>query len=239
MAVAAVDQALVRLEVARSTILDLHARFLQELRDLGIKAPAADPADDNLAPLVGTRDILHDALVDDCKLLSRWVARRRELADPEVWADRMVESTWPPRGINEDVPCADVTSIRKLCEWQIGPLITMSILNDTPIAQAAAAKVEAFARQVATALAPPCQPRNELGDPSQGIRAGDLFVVAPKLAAQHFDPALQNAPWTIPVLWTSSPEARVLFIRTWEGYTVAEILRAAQLATGGAAEARP
>ena len=226
-ALAAIDDALMHLGVVKSTLLDAHARATQELRDIGIKSPAATAAEDNLRPLVGGIDALHDILIDDTSLLSRWVASRRQVAVDEVWADRMVEGTWPVRGISEDTPCAEPAQIEQLCRWQTDPLAQTSILSDPEIVESAAAKVAVFVQQAAVSLAPPCRPRNATGDPSPGVRGGDMIGIAPQLARLHFEVVLGRSPVTVPMLWARSQTARVLFVRTWEGYTVDDVARGA------------
>lgn len=224
-ALAAIDEALVQLEAVRATLLDVHARALQELRDIGIKSPAPSAAEDNLRPLVGPVDTLHDMLIEDTSLLSRWVAARRQVAVDEVWADRMVEGTWPARGIAEDTPCAEWSQIVALCRWQTEPLAETSILSDPTMVDAAAIKVGTFAQQAAIALAPPCRPRNATGDPTPGIRAGAMVGIAPQLARLQFERILAESPVAVPMLWARSQTARVLFVRTWEGYSLADIAR--------------
>jgi len=224
-ALAAIDDALIQLEAVRATLLDVHAHALQELRDIGIKSPAPSAADDNLQPLIGPIDALHDVLIEDMSLLSRWVASRRRVAVDEVWADRMVEGTWPVRGISEDAPCADWSQVVGLCRWQTEPLAETSILSDPTMVEAAASKVGTFAQQASVALAPPCRPRNAAGDPAPGVRAGAIVGIAPQLARLHFERVLRESPVTVPMMWARSQAARVLFVRTWEGYSLADVAR--------------
>jgi hypothetical protein len=224
-AVAALDHALSRLAVARATLLDAHARQLQALRDVGIKSPAAAAAGDNLAPILGATDVLHDVLLPDLSLLSDWVARRRQISDNELWADRLVEETWSDRGISEDVPCADAARIEQLCAWQIRPLQELSVLSDAQMLEASAGKLRVFVGQVAETLAPICQPRDAHGDPARGVRLAALFAVAPQIGRGNFDAVLRSSQRSIPVLWARSQAARVLLIRTWEGYRLEDIAR--------------
>lgn len=231
-AIAAVDQALLRMGAVNAILLDQRDRAMQSLRDLGIKAPAWSAAQDDLMGLLGERDALHDTLIP-AGLLSAWVARRRQITDGDLWADRLVEQTWPARGGLEDVPCADAARIEELCRWQIGPFVEQSMLSDPEIAQAAAATVEQFVRRAAAALAPPVIPRGELGDPSPGLRPGETFAVAPQQGAADIEAALQRSPFPMPVLWSPTRAARVLFLRTWEGHTLADLARGARVALPG------
>jgi hypothetical protein len=231
-AIAAVDQALLRMGAVNAILLDQRDRAMQSLRDLGIKAPAWSAAQDDLMGLLGERDALHDTLIP-AGLLSAWVARRRQITDGDVWADRLVEQTWPARGGLEDVPCADAGRIEELCRWQIGPFVEQSMLSDPEIAQAAAATVEQFVRRAAAALAPPVIPRGDLGDPSPGLRPGETFAVAPQQGAADIEAALQRSPFPMPVLWSPTRAARVLFLRTWEGHTLADLARGARVALPG------
>lgn len=231
-AIAAVEQALLRTNMVNAVLLDQRDRAVQSLRDLGLKAPAWSAAQDDLTGLLGEPDALHDALIPSA-LLSAWVARRRQLTDVELWADRLVEQTWPAQGSSDDVPCADAARLEELCRWQISPFVEQSMLTEPEIAQAAAGTVELFVRRATAALAPPVIPRGDLGDPSPGLRPGETFAVAPQQGAADIEIALQRSPFPLPVLWSPSRAARVLFLRTWEGHTLADIARGARVALPG------
>lgn len=227
-ALAGVDQALQRIGTINAVLLDQRDQSIQSLRELGLKSPAWSAVQDDLTGLLGESDALHDTLVPS-SLLSAWVARRRQITDPELWADRMVEQTWPPQNGSDDIPCADTARIEELCRWQIGPFIEQSMLGDPEIAQAAATTVDVFVRRATAALAPPVIPRGELGDPVHGLRPGETFAVAPQQGAADLEPALQKSPFPLPILWSPSRAARVLFLRTWEGQTLADIARGARV----------
>lgn len=233
-AIAAVDQALLRMGAVTTTLIDQRDRAMQGLRELGVKSPSSSAAHDDLTGLLGERDALHDALVPPA-LLSAWVARRRQITDADLWADRLVEQTWPARGLNDDIPCADPARIDELCRWQITPFVEQSMLGDPEISQAAAQTVETFVRRAAAALAPPVIPRTDLGDPATGLRPGEVFAVAPQQGAPDLEIALQRSPFPLPVLWSTTRAARVLFLRTWEGYTLDDIARGARLPVAGGA----
>jgi hypothetical protein len=231
-AVAAVDQTLLKMGAVNAVLLDQRDRAAQSLRDLGIKSLAWSAAQDDLTGLLGERDALHDTLVPPA-LLSAWVARRRQITDADLWADRLVEQTWPARGGLDDVPCADAARIEELCRWQIAPFVEQSMLGDPEIAQAAASSVEQFIRRAAAALAPPVIPRTDLGDPAPGLRPGETFAVAPQQGAADIEAALQRSPFPMPVLWSPTRAARVLFLRTWEGHTLADLARGARVVLPG------
>jgi hypothetical protein len=227
-AMAGVEQTLLRLGALSSTLIDARDRSLQALRDMGVKSPASHAAQDDLHGLLGARDALHDVLVPPA-LLSAWVARRRQLTDPELWADRLVEQTWPARGIGEDVPCADHARIEALCRWQVAPFLEQSMLGDPEIAAAAAATVADFVRRAAAALAPACVPRDEYDNPAPGLRPGEAFVVAPRQGGPELEAALLRSPFAMPVLWAEARAARVLFLRSWEGLRVVDLARGARV----------
>lgn len=231
-AMAAVDQALLRINAVNAVLLDQRDRAMQSLRDLGLKAPSSGAAQDDLSGFLGEPDALHDALIPP-GLLSAWVARRRQIADGELWADRLVEQGWPPRGGAEDIPCADGQRVEELCRWQVAPIVEQSMLGDPEIAQAAAYNVEHFVRRAAAALAPPVIPRGDQGDPSPGLRPGETFAVAPQQGAADIEAALQRSPFPMPILWSPSRAARVLFLRTWEGQSLADIARGARVSVPG------
>ena len=234
-ALAAVEQALQRLGALVAALIDRRDRAVTALGELGLKVPAASAAADELTGLLGEGDGLHEALVPG-GLLAGWVARRRQITDPDLWADRLVEQTWPAGGLSEDVPVVDAARLEALCRWQVTPLIEQSMLADPEIAQAAARTVTEFVGRVATALGPPVIPRTVEGDPAPGLRPGEIFAVAPQAGAADLDEALRRSPFTLPVLWSPSRGARVLIFRTWEAQRLDDIARGARVAlpAGGA-----
>jgi len=71
------------------------------------------------------------------------------------------------------------------------------------------------------------------GDPAPGLRAGEGFVVAPQSARDVLMGSFRER--TTKPLWSEVQAARVLFVRTWEGYTVEEVARGAGLTPAGQA----
>jgi hypothetical protein len=162
------------------------------------------------------------------EVLSRWIAARREISEDRVWADRLLEGAWPEGGLLEDVPCGDPERITELSRRQVRPLSERSVLDDAEGGQQAADTLRDFGSRMGAMLAPPCQPLNAHGDPVQGIRPGEGFVIAPSAGRDSLDAGLRDVPTRLPVLWSPSKAARVIFLRTWEGLYVEEVVRGAR-----------
>lgn len=224
----ALEEALARLQVVRRSLLEARDRKRQELVALGV-TPAPEARLDDLGLLAGAGGLLHGSLVPP-EVLSRWVAGCREIAERRVWADRLLEGTWPAGGLLEDVPCADFERIAELSLRQVRPLAERSVLDDPEASQQAVEVLRDFSSRMASALAPPCQPLNGQGDPVPGTRSGEGFVIAPAVGREVMEAGLRDSPSRLPVLWSPSRSARVLFLRTWEGYCVEEIARGARTA---------
>lgn len=230
-----VEQATARLEAVRHAILDGREREREALVALGVQ-PAPEARHDELGPLLGPAGLLHAPLLDR-ERIRPWIARGKQVSDPQVWADRLVQSCWPAGGLFVDVPCGDMDQLHTICAAQVASLGPESASNrgarsplDDPEAQTEAArKVADFLARAATALAPPCTPRDPHGNPATGLRSGEILAVAPLLARDSLLGILGDAPLRLPMLWTSSRAARVLILRTWEGHRVQEILWGAGL----------
>jgi hypothetical protein len=219
------EDALLRLQAVRRTLIENRDRTRRALSELGVRL-GADGAQDDLSELLGPTTPLHGLLLPP-RLASAWVSRCRETVEEAVWADRFLAGTFPPDARADDVPCGDLARMEELSQQQVSSLAERSLFADTEIASAAVEALRAHAGLAARALAAPCQPRNELGDPSAGLRAGDGFAVAPLAGRDALERVLQELLGRLPVLWTPLPAPRVLFMRTWEGYTVEEIARGA------------
>jgi hypothetical protein len=225
-AILALENAVARLEAVRHALLEARDRKRQELQALGV-TPAAEARLDDLGPLLGAGGLLHGALVPP-EVISRWSAARREISEDRVWADRLLEGAWPAGGLLEDVPCGDAERVAELSRRQVQPMAERSVLDDPEGGLPAADVLRDFGARMGTMLAPPCQPLNAHGDPVLGLRPGEGFVIAPSTARETLDAGLRDVPTRLPVLWAPSKAARVIFLRTWEGFSVEEISRGAR-----------
>jgi hypothetical protein len=216
-----------QLAAVRRTLWEARDTFRQRLVDLRVD-PADDAAADDLRGLLGGGGLLHDHLVP-APVASRWVARCRRLADADVWANRLLDRTWPAVGLKQDVPCGDVDAIDALAEEQIAPLAEQVLFESSDAAAAATATVRAFVARSAAALAPPCEPRDAAGDVPRLLRAGEILCVAPLAARDALSGVLRDAPYPVEALWTELPVARVIFVRTWEGLSLDDLARGAGL----------
>jgi hypothetical protein len=61
-----------------------------------------------------------------------------------------------------------------------------------------------------------------------GVRPGEGFVIAPLPGREVLQVGLSDVPFRLPVLWSPLKSARVLFVRTWEGLTVEDVVRGAR-----------
>lgn len=225
-AILALENAVARLHAVRHALLEARDRKRQELLALGV-TPAAEARLDDLGPLLGVGGLLHGSLVPS-EVISRWIASRREISEDRVWADRLLEGAWPEGGLLEDVPCGDAERIAELSQRQVRPLAERSVLDDQEAGVQAADVLRDFGARMGAVLAPPCQPLNAHGDPVLGVRPGEGFVIAPSAGRDTLDAGLRDMPTRLPILWSPSKAARVIFLRTWEGFSVEEMSRGAR-----------
>ncbi|QRO00337.1 hypothetical protein JRI60_15550 [Archangium violaceum] len=225
-AILALENAVARLQAVRRALLEARDRKRQEIQALGV-TPAAEARLDDLGPLLGAGGLLHGSLMPP-EVLSRWIAARREISEDRVWADRLLEGAWPEGGLLEDVPCGDPERVTELSRRQVRPLAERSVLDDAEGGQQAADVLRDFGSRMGAMLAPPCQPLNAHGDPVLGIRPGEGFVIAPSAGRESLDAGLRDVPTRLPVLWSPSKDARVIFLRTWEGLFVEDVVRGAR-----------
>lgn len=225
-ALLAVEGAAERLWLVRRNVREARDRARQRLGALGL-TPAPEARQDDLGPLVGAGGLLHVPLLPSA-VLARQVATCREVAEERVWADRLLEGSWPAGGLFEGAPCGDDERIAELARRQVAPLARRSLFEDEEAALAIRDSLAEFGTRVGSVLAPPCQPLDAQGDPVAGTRPGEGFVLAPAAGREVMQDALRDMPFRLPVLWSPRPAARVIFVRTWEGLTVEDVARGAR-----------
>ena len=225
-AILGLENAVARLKAVRHALLEARDRKRQELLTLGV-TPAAEARLDDLGPLLGAGGLLHGSLVPPA-VISRWIAARREISEDRVWADRLLEGAWPEGGLLEDVPCGDAGRVAELSLRQVSPMAERGVLDDGDGGQQAADVLRDFGSRMGAVLAPPCQPLNPHGDPAPGVRPGEGFIIAPSVGRDSLDAGLRDVPSRLPVLWSPTKAARVIFLRTWEGLFVEEVMRGAR-----------
>jgi hypothetical protein len=115
-----------------------------------------------------------------------------------------------------------------MCREQVRPLSERSLFEDPEASQAVADTLREFSGRAGAVLAPPCQPVDENGDPALGLRPGEGFVIAPSVGRDVLEDPLRDVPFRLPVLWSNLKAPRVLFVRTWEGLTVEDVVRGAR-----------
>ncbi len=225
-AILALENAVARLQAVRRALLEARDGKRQELVALGV-TPATEARLDDLGPLLGAGGLLHGSLMPP-EVISRWIAGCREITEDRVWADRLLEGAWPPGGLLEDVPCGDAERVTELSQRQVRPLAQRSVLDDAEGGTQAGDVLRDFSARMGSVLAPPGQPLNAHGDPVPGVRSAEGFVIAPSAGRDVLEAGLRDMPVRLPVLWAPSKAARVIFLRTWEGFSVEEIARGAR-----------
>lgn len=225
-ALLAVEGAAERLWLVRRTVREARDRARQRLGALGL-TPAPEARQDDLGPLLGAGGLLHVPLLSS-PVLARQVALSREVAEERVWADRLLEGSWPAGGLFEGAPCGDDERLSELARRQVEPLARRSFFEDAEAATGMRESLAEFGGRVGAVLAPPCQPLDARGDPVAGTRPGEGFVLAPAAGREVLQDALRDMPFRLPVLWSPRRAARVVFVRTWEGLTVEDVTRGAR-----------
>jgi hypothetical protein len=223
-AIAALERAQARLRTIRAAIVAARDRAADHLAALGVRP---EQLADGVSHLLEGSTRLHGHLVGP-DALGRWLARGRRWADAASWADRVLERTWPGDGLGVDVPAADLDAVLDVSREQVEHLDRRSLFDDGDAAREAAEQAARFASRATMALAPGCVPRNPHGDAVMGVRAGELLTVGPLVARSALEDALVRADVHLgATLWADLGAPRLSFVRTWEGYTAAEIARGA------------
>lgn len=234
-ALVALDAALLRLQALRRTLAHGRDQLHQQLAGMGVQL-GDEPRLDDLTGLLGPGGQLHGLLVPP-REVAEWVARRREVVEPGKWADRLLAETWPQSGFPADLPCADLHEILSVSEQVVKPLFEQSWFDSDELAAEASRSLGEWAGRAAGSLAPPCEPRTVHGDKVPGIVEAS-FGVAPLSGRQALEGVLRSVEGRLPVLWTPSRAARVVFVSTWEGYSVDQVVRGAGLAVGPGGEGK-
>jgi hypothetical protein len=226
-AILAIEAFLGRLRAVRRALISARDASRQELERLGVP-PGADGRQDDLSAILRSATSLHRHLVGE-RAIHDWIAGALRWSDPNVWATELLEGSWPARGLDGDIPCADPAVLAALGREQVEPLAERNVLAEGPARAEAREVVADLARRVPTALALPCVPRDPYDQPARGVRAGETLVVATRTTAEVLPDGAG------PVLVSPSRSGRVMFLRTWEGYSLAEVARGAGLAPTRAA----
>ena len=222
----AIGRALEHLEATRNSLVDSRDAARQVLVDQGVP-PQSDASLDDLSPLLGELSPLHAPLAP-ARVVSAWVHAARRIRDPQVWADRLLEGAWPGEGLLLDHPCANEAVVWRLARVQTAPLVERHLFMDPEATRAVVTTVAEFARRAPVALARPVVPRDPHGESIAGLRGSEVLVIAPVEAREALDRVMRDeAGVHLDPLWTAEKAERVLFVRTWEGFSWAEIARGA------------
>jgi hypothetical protein len=118
----------------------------------------------------------------------------------------------------------------RLVDASVAAGAASGVLDDPEVLREASRTLDAFLPRVESALAAPCVPRDPHGSPTHGLRPGETLVVAPLLARDAFIALRERRGARASVLWSASRAARVLLLRTWEGFRLEDIARGIQRA---------
>lgn len=211
--------ALERLSALRAAVRDALRRTKEHLDLLEIRLGPSQRTDD-LHGLLGEDTPLHRALLPPDRLADR-VAAARTVPDRGPWAARLLQATWPPSGIVEDLPLLDEEPLARVCDEVFEGLAAVRLLQGADVQDEVARRLDAFLSGAQRALAFGVFPRDAHGDgllaptdPPKLIAPIDfkpsLERTSPEVARNaHYGTA--NSPW-------------VVMARTWEGLTAAELI---------------
>lgn len=229
-AVVALDQGLEQLDAVRSTLMEARDRALARLAHISGRHEARADVQD-IEHLLGDPTTFHAPLLG-ARETSTWLRGERSIREPENWASRLLEASWPGPGLLADVPCADDQQLARLGRDQTAPLASSRLFDDPTRADSAASRVAEFARRVPANLERPVTPLHEDESPCLGDGHEQVFVVAPTSARHALEKALTDGQLAnLPVIWGQGGDERVLFLRTWQGYTLHDIVRGLKAGT--------
>ncbi|MEI7894295.1 MAG: hypothetical protein WCI05_14470, partial [Myxococcales bacterium] len=215
-----------RLDAIVRQILSSRDSARAALFQLGVNPPAEEAVNENLASLFQEETDLHQHLLASAPL-ARWVASFRE-HKPDVWADALVDQTWPVEWRRDDVPCADEPTLATLAAQETRRIDDSSVLSDETLVEDAMQRLAQFDGHVREALAPACMPYNNDGGPVVALDGGQILVVLPQIAGTVLSRPFRGSN-SIEQVLSPSPAARVLFIRTWRELDLASIARGARV----------
>jgi hypothetical protein len=208
---------LARLESVRRAVLDRRDAVRDQLRDSQVRL-GGEARDDDISALF-RRGQMQMPLIPP-PILARWVAGARERTELQVWANELVEATWP-RNRSDDVPCTDPELLAAVGARQVEPL-RRGVMSSIEVVTAARTTVAEWASHALERLKQPSTPKDEHGDPL-ATRGGECLVFAPMDARSELESVLP--PDRFRSMWVDGPHARVIFIRTFGGYSLDEVLR--------------
>ena len=223
-AIVALDQALEQLEAVRTTLMDARDHALDRLARISGQHESRAGLED-LEHLLGDPTTFHAPLLGAHET-GLWLRAARKNREAQKWASRLLEESWPARGLNDDVPCSDEAALRRLGLDQTEPLARSQVFADPARAEVATAIVAEFARRVPANLEKPLQPQNEDGSPHLGDGNDRVVVLAPTSARSWLEEAFSGGQLAnLPVHWGDGSDERVIFLRTWQGYDLVDIVR--------------
>lgn len=220
----AVEVASTRVQTIREALLQCRAILRKRLDGFGVP-PLAVPEAEDLAPLFEPETPFHAHLLGP-EATRDWVRRARRFADDDVLADTIVDGSMPKDGLQIDVPASDPDQVLELASVQTQALRDTSLFDDPTATAEIATRAERFARAVTASLAPGCHPLGPEGIPVPGLRPGATFVVGPADGRGVIEGALARSQSGISEqYWTRSAAPMVIFVRTWEGYSLDQLRR--------------
>jgi hypothetical protein len=223
----AIDLRLRRIEAIVALVNGARDEASRRLQALGVvlarRSPAA--AEDDLGGLFPEDEALHGHLLAPASL-ARWVAGLRNVADPDIWATRLVAETWDSKG--RDGPCLDEALLRRACDEQVEGVRRTSMLAVGTLAGEAAERVAGFAKNVAHSLGPPVAPATPEGD-SIGLSGAAQVALVPASEGHRVRDAMKRAAGDYTQQEIPSLRARLALVRFWEDFAVENLARGAGL----------
>lgn len=217
------DAALGRLAALRAALRQARTRALDHLEHLGIHLAEAQRLDD-LSDLLGEETPLHRSLLDPSMLAER-VSAARTTPDRDRWAELLLESTWPRKGIADDLPAIDEAPIAAICDAQFEDLAGSRLIQGPTVRARVEERLSAFLDGASGALAFGVRPLDTHLDPVGQHGQEDPLVIAPVDLRAVVESGLATHGGRLRTAWGAANTPWVLVVRTWEGLTTEEIGR--------------
>ncbi|MBN2797805.1 MAG: hypothetical protein JXX28_01540 [Deltaproteobacteria bacterium] len=213
--------ALDRLTALRAALRQARGRAAEHLERLQISLGPSQRMDD-LSGLLGEDTPLHRALLPPERLAER-IAATRTTPDKALWAQRLLQATWPSGGLATDLPLLDEAPLARECDRGFEGLAAARLLQGPEVQEEVARRVEAFLQGAEGALAFGVRPRDEHGD-LLGVAGQDApLLIAPIDLRVTVDQVLPEGSRR--VAWGTANSPWIIALRTWDGLDAGAIGR--------------
>ncbi len=212
--------ALERLASLRAAIRQSTHRAVGALTDLRVRI-GETPAKDDLAGLVDGQDPLSGSLVRADTLARRLdeLGLHRDLAR---WGSEILTVTWPPNGIEDDLPCMDEEQILAACDRALGDLDIASLLGDDA---EIGTNTRTFLQRAALSTGWGMRPLDPHGDPVRGRGRDRVVLVAPARLRAAVEGAMADSPIHLVPILTDARVPWLGLLAVWDAFDLASVLR--------------